>query len=74
MPGKYSLCPLIVKVRVSRESMQEVQYLVTLVTTCLVPNPVSQHAGDDSETHCGKDVQLPSRHERPGRQQKRRSR
>ena len=72
MPGKYSLCPLIVRVRISRESMEEVQQLVTPATTCLVPNPVSQNTGNDSETHPGEGAQLPCRHERPGRQQKRR--
>ena len=74
MLGKYLLCPAIVEVRISRESMDEVQYLVTLPTTRLIPNPVSQHRGSDNETDCGEDAQLPCSHERPSRHQKQRSR
>ena len=55
--------------------MHEVQHLVTAPTTRLVPNPVSQYTGHDGrETDHGEDAQLPRRRERPGRQQKQRSR
>jgi hypothetical protein len=76
IPGKGCFRPAIVGVRVSvsREAMNEVQDLVTLPPTRLVPHPVSQHTGSDSQSERRNEAQLPGGGERSGRKQKQRSR
>jgi hypothetical protein len=74
IPGKGLFRPAIVGVRVSREAVNEVQDLVTPPSTRLVPHPVSQNTGSDSQSECRNEAQLPGGGERPGRKQKQRSR
>jgi len=60
-----------VGVRVSRgEAVDEMQDLGTPPPTRLVPHPVSQHAGDDSQEERRREAQVPVPCERPGRNQK----
>jgi hypothetical protein len=60
-------------VRVSREAVKEVQDPVTQSPTRLVPRPVSQHTGKDSQQERGHEVQAPVPCERASREQKQRS-
>jgi hypothetical protein len=61
-------------VRVSREAVKEVQNLVTALPTRLVPHPISQHTGSDSQSECRNQAQLSGGGKRPGRKQEQRSR
>src|SRR5271166_2767564 len=74
MLSKNPLCSAIVEVGISRESVDEVQHLLTSPTTRLIPDQVSQYTGSDSETDRRDGAQLARRRERPGSQQKQGSR
>src|SRR5271157_2595503 len=74
IPGEDLFRPAIVGIRVSREAVNKMQDLVTSLPTRLVPQPVSQNTGSDSQTERGDHAQLPGGCERPGRKQKQRSR
>jgi hypothetical protein len=62
-----------VGVRISRDTVDEVQDPGTLPPARLVPYPVSQHTGKDSQEERGQEAQVPVPCERPGRKQKQRS-
>jgi hypothetical protein len=58
------------RVRVSRESVNEVQDLISPTPTSLVPNPIGQHAGNDGQRERGDETQSPPCCKRAGRKQK----
>src|SRR5208283_5872671 len=74
IPGKGLFRSTIMGARVSCEAVNEVQDLVTPAPTRLVPHPVGQHTGSNSQTERGDEVQLSGCGESPGGEQKQRSR
>ena len=74
VPSKGFFGPAIVVVRVSREAVNEVQNLLTPSSTSLVPHPISQDTGNDSQTERRDEAQLPARGQRPSRKEKQRPR
>src|SRR5271157_1098677 len=72
--GKSLFSPAIMGVRIACEAVNEVQHLVAVPATRLVPWPVTQDRGNDRQTEHGEEAQLPGGGERPGGEQKQRSR
>ena len=74
IPGEGFFRSAIMGGRVSREAVNKVQDLVSPPPARLVPHPVGQHTGNDGQTERGDEAQLPGGCERPGSNQKQRSR